>query len=201
MVLVSIVEEDIVAVGSMNKTKIYGTIRAWRHYGSAKIVAVDVRPSVEPQPKGWKSTFKGALDRAVKALNQLEEADYGVGIEAGLLPAPFPSGYMEAQVAVIVDKNDRVSVGISSGFEIPYTMLEHILGGEELGVTAAKRLGRKSIRDTVGLIGILSKGAITRSDLAYQAVLHALIPRMNPGLYGTLKTVVWFKERIEEQIF
>jgi inosine/xanthosine triphosphatase len=191
----------IVSVGSTNKSKINGVSRAWKHFAPAKIVSVNVKPSVPRQPLSWRQTILGGIERAKQALDTVGNADYGVGIEAGLLPAPFPSGFIEAQVAIIVDKEYNLTMGMSSGFEVPYVMLQDLLRGEELGKVAEKFYHRKDIGESFGIIGMLTSGAVTRSDLSYQAVLNALLPRMNQKVYGPLKKIGWYIERLQEQSF
>ncbi len=191
---------DIVVVGSRNKSKLIGVKRAWALYSKAKILSVEVESGASPQPRGWAETAYGALVRAERAINSVAEADYGVGVESGLVPGPFPSGYINVQVAVIIDKRRMVSVGVSSGFEIPYTIMPRVVRGEELGYVVEKRLKRR-IRSNLGLVGVLSRGLVTRADLTFQAVLNALLPRMNMNLYSRLYRLEDYRRIVEEQIF
>ncbi len=194
------VTEEIVAVGSRNRAKLSGVHRAWSLFSKARIISVSVEKRVSPQPMGWAETVLGALTRAEQALANVSGADYGVGVEAGIVPGPFPSGYIDVQVAVILDNRGFVSVGVSSGFEVPYSMLSKVLKGEELGYVVEKRIGRR-VGDGVGLIGVLTRGVVTRGDLTFQAVLNALLPRMNPQLYGRLVSLEDYKRIVEEQMF
>lgn len=194
-------EKTIVVAGTTNKSKLRGIKKAWKHFGNASIKSVKIEGITPLQPKGWKETFLGALARAEEALSIVDNADYGVGVEAGLLPAPFPSGFVEMQVAVILDSRKRVTVGASSGFEIPYSLLSPVIKGEELGMIASRRLSRPQIKERVGIIGVLTKGVITRTDLTYQAVLSALIPRIHPKLYGMLVHVENYKRILNETFF
>ena len=192
---------QVIAVGTTNESKLIGVSRAWHLYASARIVAVDVKTSIPYQPLSWYHTFKGSVERARRAFESVDNADYGVGVEAGLLPSPMPSGYMEVQVAVIIDSDYNVSVGMSSAFEIPYIMLKDVLGGKELGVVAENFFPRKNIREKQGVIGLLTSGVITRADLSYQAVLNALLPRINQKQYGPLLKLGAYIEKLEEQSF
>ncbi len=194
-------EKTIVAAGTLNRAKLRGISRAWKLFGDARIISTKIETGIEAQPISWYHTVRGALERAKKSMETVPNAEYGVGIEAGLLPFPSPSGYMEAQIAVILDREYSVSLGMSMAFEVPYKLVGELTRGEELGILAEKTFKRKNIGETLGVIGILTKGNITRTDLTYQAVLSALIPRMNPKSYPSLKKLGWYKQMLEEQSF
>ncbi|MEM1619718.1 MAG: inosine/xanthosine triphosphatase [Fervidicoccaceae archaeon] len=194
-------EKKLVAVGTTNRSKLLGVARAWRLFGPAELVAIDPGSPVSPQPLGWSEVVTGSLARARRALEKVSDASFGVGLEAGLVPAPVPTGYLEVQVAVIVDDQARVSVGTSAGFEIPHEMLGRVLGLEELGAVAERELRRRNIGERVGLIGYLTRGSMTRADLAFQATLSALIPRLRPDLYPALPTVGEYEAQLRENFF
>jgi len=58
---------------------------------------------------------------------------------------------------------------------------------------------RKSINEEIGAIGYLSRGLITRTDLTYQAIIMALIPRLNKSLYEELIKIDRIMEWINEE--
>ena len=187
-----------VAIGSVNKSKVRGVKRAWELMGPASFVAARV-PAPYAQPLSWTETLEGALARAEKALEMVSDADYGVGVEAGLVPLPVPSGYVDVQAAVVLDKRGRVSVGLSSGFEIPYVFLPKVASGLELGVVAESWWGRP-LGEEEGVIGVLTKGMVTREDLTFQAVVMALVPWVNPSLYGRLVDLDKFRELLRDSL-
>ncbi len=51
---------------------------------SHTIVGVDVPSGVDPQPKSAEETLTGAKNRAMAALKEVPDADYGIGLEGGL---------------------------------------------------------------------------------------------------------------------
>ncbi len=171
-----------VAVGSTNPVKVEAVRRAWRLVGDAEIIPVEVESGVASQPRGFEETYRGALNRARGALERVG-ADYGVGIEAGIVEAPTPTGWMDVQVAVVVDRGGVVGVGVSPGFEPPRSWIPRLLSGEPLGDVASRVLSRADIGRVLGLIGYLTRGAVTRLELSYYAVLMALIPLLEPSLY------------------
>ncbi|AEM39275.1 protein of unknown function DUF84 [Pyrolobus fumarii 1A] len=171
-----------VAVGSTNPVKVEAVKRAWRLIGEAEIIPVEVDSGVSSQPRGIEETYKGAFNRATRALEKTK-ADYGVGIEAGLVEAPTPTGWVDVQIAVIVDRSGVVGVGFSPAFEPPRVWIPRLARGEPLGHVASGELKRSDIGRVLGIIGYLTRGVVTRLELTYYAVVMALIPLLEPGLY------------------
>ena len=181
-----------VAVGTTNKSKILAVRKAWTILGNAEIIGVKVRSGVPDQPKGIKQIVLGALNRAVEARLKTR-SDYGVGIEAGYIM--LGSLIMDLQVALIVDKENYVTMGFSPGFQVPPEVLRYNTLGEYMAVLTS----RKSINEEIGAIGYLSRGLVTRTDLTHQAIIMALIPRLNKSLYEELIKIDRIMEWINEE--
>lgn len=174
-----------VAVGSTNPVKVEAVRRVWRLIGDAEIIPVGVESGVSRQPRGMEETYRGAYNRAVRA-REAVNADYGVGVEAGLVEAPTPTGWADVQVAVVVDRAGVVGVGFSPAFEPPRVWLERLSRGDTLGEVAAEHLSRSDIGRVLGVIGYLTRGMVTRQELTYYAVLMAVIPLLEERLYPRL---------------
>ncbi len=173
-------------MGSANPSKVNAVRLAWRLVGDAEILGVPVDTGVPPQPVGLGQVLQGALLRALKAKEKLR-AEYGVGIEAGIIPVPSSSGYLDLQAAVIVGEEDMASVGLSSGFEIPSEWVSRLLYDEaELEDVAVEASGVPRIGERIGVIGWLTSGTVTRLDLSLQAVTMALVPWLRRDIYGPL---------------
>ncbi len=175
-----------VAVGSTNPVKVEATRNVMaKIYGRSKVrvQGVKVSSGVPSQPIGFQ-TVQGAINRALEAL-KAAEADLGVGIEAGLFPQERTlTGYMDFQWCAIADRDGKITLGCGPGFEMPPRVVEGVLKGEgEVGSLIEKLFGVRRVKETIGAIGILSKGIIDRVKLAEIAVLMAMIPRMNPETY------------------
>lgn len=177
-----------VAVGSLNPVKIEGVRRVFaRVYGDVEVLGVNcggVR-----QPVGAKETLVGAYSRARCALEAVGDADYGVGVEAGLVELPAVPGieatHLNAQFAVVVDRRGVVGVGSSSAFELPKKVLEDIVWrGRELDESFSERYGFKDLGRSLGVVYALTKGLVDRCSLVEECVRLALIPFLNPELYG-----------------
>ena len=180
-----------VAVGTSNELKVRAVERAFRRYMEAKAEMVEVGTGRGRQPSGILDVAGGALERALEAYRR-GGYDYGVGIEAGPIEFPSSTGYLETQVAVIVGGGCRASVGLSPSFELEKGVLEAVLAGVELeAVVAARGVARaRPLGETIGYIGVLSRGYITRLELTEAAVAMALIPWISgAAVEGSLESL------------
>jgi len=175
----------MVGVGSMNEVKIEAVrICFEKFFGGVDIVPVSVE--VPPQPIGFEETLRGAVIRALKALDGAD-ADLGVGIEAGLIRIPHTiTGYADQHICAIIDADEGVTLGFSMTLEFPEIVVRRILSGqareaEEVmeEISGIREIGRKG-----GAVGYLTREHVRRIDLCIQAVTSALIPRLNPQLYN-----------------
>lgn len=174
----------LVAVGSMNKSKLNGVRRAFElFYSSVDVVGIDVGSDLPPQPIGLNEILKGALIRALRAIKLRNDAIYGVGIEAGLLC--IEGKWFDVHVASIVSSDEWVTYGLSPAFEVPKPFVDKIVAGEakELEVVVDNYFRTRNIGEYGGFIRILTKGRVLRDELIFHATLMALIPRMNKELY------------------
>ncbi len=174
-----------IAVGSSNPVKAKAVERVFSKFYEVSVVTVPVSSGVPPQPVGLEVTIRGAVSRARGALAASEGAELGVGIEAGLIQVPGTiSGYMDQQFAAIVDRRGRVTLGGGPSFEYPSAIVAKVLGeGVEVGDAMDRLTGIHELGQKQGAIGYFSKGHLDRTALSEQAVLMALLPRVNEGLY------------------
>ena len=171
-----------VAVGSRNPVKVKATKNVLDQiYGEVEVVSIDIDSGVPDQPFGIDQTIEGAINRAKNAYS--DEFDISVGIESGLMETPNSlTGYIDLQWCAVFD-GDKITLGVSSGFEYPSSVIEEVLNGKEVGdvmdeVTGVTNLGQKT-----GAVSYLSKGMLDRTENTEQCVLTAMIPRINEKLY------------------
>ena len=179
-----------VAVGSLNFVKIEGTRRAYsKFFKNVNVVGVKVESGVSVQPIGLEETIRGAIHRAKEALSKTR-ADYGVGIEAGLVKLPFTlTGYVDQQFAAIADRSGIVTIGGGPCFEYPPIVVKRVLTeGVEVNDVMSQIAGIPDLGKKQGAIGYLSKNVMNRTELTEVAVLMALLPRINRDLYFPSKT-------------
>ena len=178
-----------VAVGSLNPVKVEAARLVFeRFFSEVEIQPVEVETSISAQPIGIDQVIKGAVERAYQALSSVTGSDYGVGLEAGLIPYPWTiTGYLNHQVCALVDHELKVTLGSSMGFEFPSRVIERLERREvrEAEEVMEEITGIERIGEAAGAIGYLTKNHVKRLDLSIQALTSALIPRLNPNLYMT----------------
>ncbi len=172
------------AVGSQNPVKVEAA-----RLEVASILELDVEArgfatasGVPEQPKG-PETAAGAKARAQAALAAWPEADYGIGIEAGLMDGLGGDGHYDMQAAVVVDRNGLVTDGWGPGFQYPDWVTARALDGEMVSDIIGPVADDPRIGGTTGAIGFLTDGHMDRTALTRVAVLMAFVPRMRRELY------------------
>lgn len=176
----------IVVVGTSNPIKVKAVEKAFsKFFKNVEVIMHPVIPRAPPQPVGLITVIEGAISRAKEALKSEERADFGVGIEAGIIPIPYTiSGYMDQQFAAIVDKSGRITIGGGPAFEYPSFITNRIIKEKiEVNHIMAEITGRQKIGHEEGAIGYFSKNVLNREIITEMAVIMALIPRINEDLY------------------
>ena len=75
-----------IAVGSTNPVKIGSVREAFeRAFGEVEVIGVEVSSGVSDQPWGEEETRLGARNRARAVLTKVVDAEYGVGLEGGVV--------------------------------------------------------------------------------------------------------------------
>jgi inosine/xanthosine triphosphatase len=173
-----------VAVGSTNPAKVDAVRRVFRRAlpgVRVKVTGFNVAHGTRAQPLGPK-TAAGALRRARLALAR-GTAEYGVGIEAGLLLDKGIGKWLDVQYCAIVDALGHESKGHGPGFHYPDDVTAEVQRGKTVGHVMARVSGDERIGRTTGAIGYLTRGLLDRTALTEQAVMAALVPRIRRELY------------------
>ncbi|MCU0852657.1 MAG: inosine/xanthosine triphosphatase [Thermoplasmata archaeon] len=174
-----------VAVGSTNKVQVDAVRNIFTQaIGLVEVVSADPGQNVEKQPRE-KRTIEGAIARAKKALDSAN-ADFGVGVEAGLFYNAVLNKHIDIQYCAIMDSSGKMTVGHGPGFEYPPEVVRAVLEGDTVGDTMSRITEIEDIGHKMGSIGYLSDGLIDRTSLTEIAVLMALIPRIRKELYEKL---------------
>ncbi len=174
-----------IKVASLNPQKIQAVIDTVTDYEILKgsiVEGINASSGVSDQPKSLEETVLGATNRAK---NAFVDCDYSFGIESGLLEVPkTKSGYVDICICAIYD-GEETHIGGSSVFEIPKKVMDLMHEGMnmqdacfESGLTTNKNLGSAE-----GMIGILTKGRVTRLAYTKQAIISALIHLENKELF------------------
>ena len=175
-----------VIVASENPTKIEAVKQALKEFSQfdkAEVSGVRVDSEVHKQPKNMEQTVQGAMNRA---RNAFVGCDLSVGLESGLIEVPnSKSGYMDITMCAIYD-GQNFHLGGSSVFESPKSMIDLVFSEDyEIG-EAAKKAGfsdDSSIGSREGMIHVLTKGYLNRTEYSKQSVITALVHLLNPEHY------------------
>lgn len=172
----------IVKVGSYNPVKFQATRNVLEKiYGDLEVYPAEVDSGVPDQPVGLDQTIEGAINRAKEAYSQ--GCDLGVGIESGLLETPHTiTGYVDLQWCAIYD-GEKITLGVSAGFEYPPLVVEEVLKGREVGDVMDQLTGIDDLGEKMGAVSYLSQKMLDRTGNTEQCVLMAMIPRMNEKVY------------------
>ena len=164
-----------VAVGSLNPVKIGATRSVLQRLApNLRIEGVAVASGVPDQPWGDEETIAGARARAHAAREALD-ADWGVGIEGGVVAQP-EGGVRTCAWAVIVNRESKAGVGGSLSLELPARVAELVRGGLELGHAMDAVSGQHNVKQGLGAVGILTAGAVTRQGAYETLVAYAMVP-------------------------
>lgn len=172
-----------VAIGSANPVKVEAVkLAALRFYGDADVRGFAVDSGVSEQPFE-EETWAGARTRAREALARWPEADFGVGIEAGLFETPAIAGLLDVQACVVLDHAGRFTYGHGPGFAYPNDISEELRKGATVGDVMGRVSGVDALGQKEGAVGFISRGHVTRTQLTEPAILMAFLPRLRPELY------------------
>jgi len=139
---------------------------------SFRIEGVDVDSGVSIQPIGSSETRTGARHRVISARQVRPEADFWVGIEAGI------EDNMTFAWMVIENMHQR-GESRSASLMLPEIILQEINQGSELGDEMEKLTGIAEVKRKGGAIGIFTAGKLTRTSVYHQALVLALAPFHN----------------------
>ncbi len=168
-----------IGAGTTNPAKLEAIkVAATDLFGEVTIESLDVDPIVPLQPWGDDQTALGALNRARASLHGLD-ADYGIGIESGLVDGPGDHVFVVSW-AVAVDRSDNAGYGASERFSVPVSLEPALRQGAELGPLLDDLLEQPGLARHDGAVSIFTLGRRNRAEILSIAVLHALVALLEP---------------------
>ncbi|HAU98696.1 MAG: NTPase [Microgenomates group bacterium GW2011_GWF2_45_18] len=162
-----------VVIGSTNPTKkLAAEIGVKRVIPDAEVIAVDVDSGVSVQPMSDKETKKGAMNRAIHALEKLKDVELAIGLEGGV---QIYDGVLYNSVWVCVaDRMGKTWFVNGERFPLPKKLAQKIQAGEEMGPALDELIQEKDIKKGRGMIGVLTGGAVTRPE-AYASLVRLAV--------------------------
>lgn len=179
-----------VLVGSRNPVKIKAVREVFGRVFSKEgleVEGVAVESGVAEQPKSNEESLRGARNRARRVIEK-GKGDYGIGLEGGVYEEKVDGERKMFSCAWCVVRDREGVEGYSGGlrFELPEKVAERIREGGELGPVMDEFLGREEVKKQEGMVGVLTKGLVTRKE-AYKRLVE----------YGLVRFVSanWFEKR------
>ncbi|MHB8630649.1 MAG: DUF84 family protein [Candidatus Limnocylindria bacterium] len=175
------------AVGSANPAKVAAVRAALAVLApGCAVIAVDVQSGVGHQPFGDGATRAGALERARGAL-VATGADIAFGLEGGVLlrPPDPPEAEQVWLLSWVAALDSAGRVGYASGLRmlLPPSLAAGLRAGEELGTLIDRLFGVSGSKAASGAIGLLTNGAVSRTDAFADLVAMSLAPWIHPDHY------------------
>lgn len=167
-----------IRVGSKNPIKVEAVKEIITDYPILEgglVEGIDANSEVSEQPRSLEETIRGAMNRA---RNCYEDCEYSFGIESGLMEVPYSkSGFMDVCACAIFDGKEY-HIGLSSVWEPPKIASDYILrdgldmnsAAYKAGLTKDKKVGLAE-----GLVGIVTKGRLSRKEYTKESIRTALI--------------------------
>jgi inosine/xanthosine triphosphatase len=167
-----------VAVGSRNPVKRDAVAQALSGEGppdDTELTTVGVDSGVAEQPRGHAETVRGARTRARRALEAVDGATLGVGLEGGIAGFDGSDGTYLVMWAAATD-GDGTGEGGGPSYRLPDTVAARVDAGDELGPVMDDFLGRTAVGENEGAAGAFTGGRVTRAEALEAAVAGALGP-------------------------
>ncbi len=169
------------AVGSTNPAKVAAVRMALARLApAAEVLAIVVSSAIPSQPFGDSATRSGALERAQQALAS-SDAEIAFGLEGGV-ELEARRVWLLSWVAAL----DRAGqIGYASGLRmlLPPSLADGLRAGAELGTLVDELFGVSGSKTQSGAIGLLTDGAVSRTDAFADLVAMSLAPWLHPDRY------------------
>jgi inosine/xanthosine triphosphatase len=171
-----------VVVGSQNPVKIDAARQAFiPYFDSVEVVGVRTQSGVNPVPTSEGETLQGAFTRVRAAAASIPDAQFAVGIEAGIVAF---DKYKLALGFAVVKEAERLGVGCSVGFQLPPGLVSQLdPTSDAFKQLIDEQLGGENLFQGEGVIGVLTKGRLTRTTILRDAVVCALAQFISPQFY------------------
>lgn len=158
-----------IIIGSMNPAKITAVKNSFTH--EDEIIALDISSGVREQPFSDEETIKGAINRAIGALNQ-GNGDIGIGLEGGVQETSY--GLFICNWGALVSNEGEPIIAGGARIPLPEEVAIRLRAGEELGPVMEDYAKKKNVRKQEGAVGIFTNGLVNRSEM-FSHVMNLLV--------------------------
>lgn len=176
----------LIAVGSLSKVKYNATLGAVQRLGiECDVRSVSIGSGVSRQPVGIESLI-GARNRA-RGAQETTDADFGVGLEGGLLG--LLGSYYIGAVCCVVNRQAEEGVSTTPLWLAPDGLVKRLESGIELGDVMDEVTNSEGTKHSLGAVGILTGGKLTRTHAYEDAVVLALSRFVRPEVFSKLSSL------------
>ena len=169
------------AVGSTNPAKVEAVRRTLARLAPGCVLdTVDAPSGVGDMPLGDEALRAGARARATAALERTD-AEMAFGLEGGAILAGERAWLAGHVIALTPD--GRLGEASWGRMLLPPSIVPRLRAGEELGDVIDELFGQKESKRQSGAIGLLTEGAVSRTDAFADLVAMACAPFLHPDLY------------------
>ncbi len=150
-----------IIIGSKNPAKISAVKNSFAQ-AAIEFVSLDISSGVKDQPFSDEETIRGAINRAIGALNQ-GDGDIGIGLEGGVHETSH--GLLLCNWGALSVKNREPFIAGGARFLLPEEVATKLRAGEELGPVMDDYAKMKNVRKHEGAVGIFTNGMVNRVDM------------------------------------
>lgn len=162
-------------VGSTNPVKINAVVTAASEtWPEVQVEGFAVASGIPAQPISNEQTKLGAENRATAALaagskllsSHTPTVDSGSMLGVGLEGGVFQQGdqLWSTVWAVVADQHGQLFHSNGARFQVPAVVARQIMSGGEMGPIVAQLTGVDDVRQKQGMIGVITKGFIDRTE-------------------------------------
>ncbi len=169
-----------IVVGSSNPVKIDAVQAAFQRlfgvFCELQVLGFACNSGIAPQPMSDNECVQGAINRAATALRLVPDADYSIGVEAGLCRISYGGGrWFDRTWVAILNKDSREEgLASSAGCLTPQYIVDRIVKDKSgLGCIMNDLLSRDDVAQKEGYVGVVTNNAVTREDVTQQAIMVA----------------------------
>jgi inosine/xanthosine triphosphatase len=159
-----------IIIGSNNPAKVAAVKNAF-HYQQTEFLSLDVPSGVSEQPFSDDETIKGAINRAVGALEK-GNGEIGIGLEGGVQESPH--GLLLCNWGALASKEREPIIAGGARFLLPEEIANRLRTGEELGPVMDDYAKQENVRKNEGAVGIFTNGLINRSEM-FSHIMNLLV--------------------------
>lgn len=159
-----------IIIGSNNPAKV-AAVKNTFHYQHTEFHSLDIPSGVSEQPFSDEETIKGAINRAVGALEQ-GNGDIGIGLEGGVQETSH--GLLLCNWGALASKNMEPIIAGGARFLLPVEIAARLRAGEELGPIMDDFAKKENVRKNEGAVGIFTNGLMNRSEM-FSHIMNLLV--------------------------